>query len=750
MKFPVFISIGEIYVEQGKYEKALQCYKKVLSKATILTEIHVANTYKGLAHLYSELNKSELSIENCNKALEIYAKIGDASNTASLKSILASNFKKIGDLDKAIEQTKGIIQVAEDSNSQKDTIVELRNLGKSCFIKNNREKGLEYYEKAFALAKKTHSDFGLYVMHFSYGYLYYNEREYDKALRHFVQAYVLLPKLKRPRFSNRVCQGFFRVLNAMENPGGAIYFAKKGINSMQFIRSNIPKDPQNLNEAFMQNKKYYYGTLADALMLAARYSEAEQILRMLKQKEYYDFICRDSTAEDPRRIKAQFNSFEQRWDGQLATHWQRCKGTSSEIADRNLEVERKAFEDELFHCINAFKTLKKQDKAQLKAEHFHHDAREDLTGIGGSPAMVSYLVLENGIDIVVTAPYCNFQKSYTISITSADLNKIIGNWRELLLSPDRDPKPLGRQLYQLLFKPIAKDMQANKVRHIVFHLDGALRYIPMCALYDGQKYLIQRYSISMFTFLDEETIKTAPQKNWRAAAMGTSKSVHGYPALSGVRDELLGIVNAKQSGTGVLPGKIYLDNAFTEAAIKQSLTDQFSVLHIASHFMFVPNGSEKDSFLLLGDGTPLSLAELRTGGFDLHGLNLLALSACETAVQMSNPDGRELDGLAITAQKNGAESVLATLWQVSDDSTPLIMKRFYRLREKKGLSKAEALREAQLTFLQGGGELAGNEKRGTRADVVGDLMDDPTESFSEKSYAHPYYWAPFLLMGNWQ
>jgi len=179
------------------------------------------------------------------------------------------------------------------------------------------------------------------------------------------------------------------------------------------------------------------------------------------------------------------------------------------------------------------------------------------------------------------------------------------------------------------------------------------------------------------------------------------------------------------------------------------------VLHIASHFRFVP-GSDA-SFLLLGDGSHLTLRDIRARGLRFNHVDLLTLSACETAVGGGHGEnGLEVEGLGVLAQKQGARAVLATLWPVADASTGQLMQQFYRLRQKDSTTKAEALRQAQLMLLHGAsstrsmasGAGATTGERGVIRATAGvaapTFTTDPAQP-----YAHPYYWAPFILMGNW-
>ena len=128
-----------------------------------------------------------------------------------------------------------------------------------------------------------------------------------------------------------------------------------------------------------------------------------------------------------------------------------------------------------------------------------------------------------------------------------------------------------------------------------------------------------------------------------------------------------------------------------------------------------------NSFLLLGDGQRLTLGDMRTQNFRFDNVDLLTLSACDTGVGGGRDiTGKEIEGFGVIAQQQGAKGVLATLWPVADGSTAKLLSTMYQRRQSQGLSKIEALRQAQLAMM------------------------------SQTKYAHPFYWAPFILLGNWQ
>jgi CHAT domain-containing protein len=138
---------------------------------------------------------------------------------------------------------------------------------------------------------------------------------------------------------------------------------------------------------------------------------------------------------------------------------------------------------------------------------------------------------------------------------------------------------------------------------------------------------------------------------------------------------------------------------------------------LATHGQF---GSNPDETFVLAWDTPIKVREFqnllrsRERG-DSNPVELLVLSACQTAAG----DKQAALGLAGMAVRSGARSTLATLWAVKDESTALLMTEFYRELTQAQINKAEALRQAQLTLVQ------------------------------SSQFQHPFYWAPFVLVGNW-
>jgi CHAT domain-containing protein len=303
-------------------------------------------------------------------------------------------------------------------------------------------------------------------------------------------------------------------------------------------------------------------------------------------------------------------------------------------------------------------------------------------------------------------------------------------------------------LYESLIAPIEADIKDSHI--LMLSLDGALRYIPFSTLYDGKQYLLERYQLVIYTPAAKDKLTAASTPQWRINGLGVTQEHEGFSKLPGVQAELAGIV-----GRDGLPGVIHLDGDFTAHQMQVSLKQNIPVLHVASHFKFTP-GTETDSFLLLGDGAHLSLRDIREGDYSFDNLDLLTLSACDTAMQGGqDANGREVEGLGALAQNKGAKAVLASLWSIEDASTAQLMQTMYRDRQYQHLNKAEALRRAQLALLHG--ENSENifankpDKRGgTYVELDGKVNESiPFETNPKAPFSHPYYWAAFILMGNW-
>jgi CHAT domain-containing protein len=205
-----------------------------------------------------------------------------------------------------------------------------------------------------------------------------------------------------------------------------------------------------------------------------------------------------------------------------------------------------------------------------------------------------------------------------------------------------------------------------------------------------------------------------------------------------------------------MEGRLLPDEQFTFDALKTNLGSGpgYPVVHIASHFV-VKTGSGDEPYLMLGGdnaggpgGFALTLSNLNNSPISFHGTKLLTLSACSTGKGDAAQDGQEMDSLGMIAQQKDAEAVVSTLWDVNDASTSELMSGFYaRWVGHPAEGKGEALRQAQLALLHGDSAVTARAGagRGLQVDEGAKVA-----GVAENRYSHPYYWAPFVLTGNYE
>jgi CHAT domain-containing protein len=268
----------------------------------------------------------------------------------------------------------------------------------------------------------------------------------------------------------------------------------------------------------------------------------------------------------------------------------------------------------------------------------------------------------------------------------------------------------ARQLFDWLIRPFAPELRDRGIDTLVFVPWGPLGTVPMAALLDGDRFLIEEYAVAIVPGVELTDPRALDRTRIRPFLAGLSKSVEGFPALENVGREL-------ESVRALYGGRILVDEGFRLGPVRETLADQeFSVVHVATHGRF--SGSAEQTFLLAWDGhlTMERLAEY-VGLFRFRDvpLELLTLSACETA----EGDERAALGLSGVALKAGARSALATLWQVNDAAAARLVVEFYAGLGDGKLSRAKALQRAQRKALEG------------------------------PPYDHPGYWSPFLLIGSW-
>ena len=331
------------------------------------------------------------------------------------------------------------------------------------------------------------------------------------------------------------------------------------------------------------------------------------------------------------------------------------------------------------------------------------------------------IILPERFEVIAKLPGQKTLQHYHSDRTQAEVREVLTQLQQYLREPDRtkDIKQLSQQLYSWLIEPVAVKLEKSQVKTLVFVLDGALRNIPMGVLYNAQQqqYLLEKYAIAVAPGLQllEPSSLSGDRLNALIAGLQAERQVGGrdFAQLDNVKLEL------EQIKSEVAKSEELFDNFFTTDNLRDRLNlNDFSVIHLATHGQFSSRLEETfiltwNQLLKIGDFNDL----LQLNNPQRQKIELLVLSACETAAG----DERAALGLAGIAVRAGARSTLATLWAVDDLSTARLMGEFYRQLANNQINKAEALRRAQLK-----------------------LWKEPNQDWQR-----PYFWASYILVGNW-
>jgi len=368
--------------------------------------------------------------------------------------------------------------------------------------------------------------------------------------------------------------------------------------------------------------------------------------------------------------------------------------------------------------------------------------RETLKGIEaqtGQRAVIIYaLALPEHLQLILVLPEGPPRVKRVAAAKSKVLNRKLQQFRQTLHDVEgEDYLPSAQQLYDWLIRPLEADLERLEIDTLIFAMDAGLRLLPLAALHDGERFLVERYSLGTVPSVSLTDTRYQSIKQMPALAMGASEFPYSHHVpLPNVPLELRAVAQE------VWQGEAFLNGQFTLKALRQRRQQQpFGVVHLATHAAFsVPSGQRP--YLQFWD-RPVTLDGLRTAQwYGSPGVELLVLSACETAV--GNADN-EL-GFAGLAVRAGVKSALASLWKVSDAGTLVLMTAFYHhLGEEKVKIKTEALRRAQLAMLQGQTRLENGQLVGTWGAVP---LPPHLAREGVQQLSHPYYWSGFAMIGS--
>ncbi|EKU96530.1 hypothetical protein Lepto7375DRAFT_0536 [Leptolyngbya sp. PCC 7375] len=335
--------------------------------------------------------------------------------------------------------------------------------------------------------------------------------------------------------------------------------------------------------------------------------------------------------------------------------------------------------------------------------------------VESTAAVIYPILLDDRLDVIVSVADQPI-RHYSTPVSPDQVEQTVRQLLRALTSPIRASQSTTTQqlqtVYDWILGPVEADLAQQDIESLVFVADGILRTLPLTTLHDGEQYLIEKYNVVLSPGLNLLDPRPLQRQSLQMLAGGLSEARSGFPALPFVSDEL------QQVTTQIPNHQVLFNQELTKANLLNSLeTVPAGVVHLATHGQF--SASAEDTFILTWEGK-LTLKEMSAvlqmrNRSDISPVELLVFSACKTA----SGDSRAILGIAGTAIRSGARSTLAGLWAINDQAAAVYMAEFYKALAQPGTTKAEAFRQAQLA-----------------------LMQDP-------QLASPYFWSPFVLVGNW-
>lgn len=752
-------SIGGVYLQMGRYDEGIEVFQQALAiREQLGDRLGISRTLNNIASLYQYQGKYGQALNYYQQALANFQALEQPTEIAALLNNIGLIHHHLGQYDLALEFYQKTLAMRQNIQDQVGEGETLNNIGLVYYSQQKYQLALEFYQKALARRQEIGDRQGIGQTLNNLGLLYNDLGEYAQALELLNQALNIYQEIQNQASAARTLDSlgttyknlgdfqqarkyYFAALEihqavsdrrsariTLSNLGDlllqekqidlAIIFYKQSVNITEEIRQDLQTLSLEQQQAYRETISNTYRTLADLLLQKGRIREAQRVLDLLKvqeldnylhnvpgnaetvagiellpqEQELFNFVQKD------RRIVEEFTQFIQ----------------SPALISRIAQINR----------ITQGESLDIQNFSRLQ---------QRLGKVSKTAAILYPLVLSDRLELVLVIPdYPPIHRS--VLVTQTELEQGIKNFLISLTSPLQRRRinlvqQSGKQLYDWLIKPIENDLALLQIDTIIYAPDGQLRYIPLAALYDGDRWLIERFRINNITAASLTNFEPQFMGKIKIFAAAFTQGSYQFN-LGGNQLNLSGLEFAGEEVENIakiIPNTTSLFNQnFNLKTIQPHELNQYNIVHWATHAAFI-DGQPEESFILLGDGSRITLRDLET--WSVPNVQLIILSACQTAVGEFLGNGQEILGFGYQMQKAGVKAAIASLWSVDDRATQKLMTEFYHHFSTGTITKAEALRQAQLSLIA------------NRNSEVPHPQHNP-------QLIHPYYWSAFILIGN--
>lgn len=549
---------------------------------------------------------------------------------------------------------------------------------------------------------------------------------------------------------------YYRTLNM---PEAEMFWLKRSSGWLLNHARRLRFADHRLGKEYLAQHAHIYHRLSELLLQKNRLAEALDVLDLYKENRYLDS---PGELNNVMRLVAH-TAFEHDWMMRYHQRYEGVAGSCDNIDSHlqqlhnQVQQEKKSlcdvnqYQQELDLRFAALTTQFLDNFDEEMRETQHQDGTLDAVGQTifrkkslwaqrADSAFIEYLHSRDASYAILITPQS--LQSFRLDIKQEQLQKLTQQ-HQLAIQYQLDTHPTAQALYDALVKPLDAAMRKQRIRDITLFPDSETNTLAFASLFDGKHYLVERYSLRTVSQVEQ-----IERKHQASSAMislfGNSAASARFPALPAVRQELdsLSQVFTKQG----LSYQRQLDHAFTTPSFAQAVRERHRIIHIATHYRHSLDDAGA-SYFLSGDGGILSVQQIRALTDDYSFADMISLSACETDLNSHTQSGLHAEGIGTILLRRGAQSVLATKWQVHDTGSAMLMPRFYSAW-LNGATKAAALQQAQLELLhlKSAKMMRNKALRGVEADHTKRIGIRQGVRQREFPYAHPYYWAGYVLL----
>ena len=706
--------IAVVYDAQSKYLKALEFYQEALKNAQQEKDNeNISAILSNLGLVYSQLGQYEQAINFYQQALN-----QNHPEKAKIFNNIGAIYHHLKEFSKALEYYQQALEVNRKNQDKIGIAKTLDNIGVIYREQEKYSEALKYHQQALAIQEKIGDNQDRAATLHHLGILHRESNKHSESLSFLTNTLIIKRQLEHQDGERITLADIGKLLERTERDELAIIFYKQSVNITENIRQDLNKLPVEERNLYIENISEIYRTLADLLLQKKRALEAHQILDLLHIQETFEYIGSLEVDEYEYSEVPLLESEKVFWEKytQLIDEAAKSNSQNPNNLEENLVKIQQFFDGEEVKSIVS--ELEKNSRSQKLTSDIALWLQSELKENNLQNTVVLYpLLLEDRLELIlVTANSPPFHR--TVSVNKKEFHQAIFRLRAQLTNRNQSEQRViqaGLKLYNWLIKPIESHLKLSQARTIIYAPDSKLRYIPLAALHDGKKWLAERFLINNITAAS--LMELEPRGKFEPIILAGALTEGSYNFQVGkYKFEFESLPFAGVEVEEI--GKIFpetnklLGNAFTKEAAESKI-DSYNVIHFATHSAFV-RGHPEESFILFGDGNRATLRDVED--WNLKNVELIVFSACQTALGKDLGNGEEILGFGYKIQEAGATASIATLWRVDDQGTQEFMNDFYAAL-KNGTSKAAAVQKAQISMMN-------------------------------SEYSHPYYWAPFLLIGN--